>query len=67
MTVYEMIQELSQHEPDAEIHIQLEGPCTIEEYETDNEVIGTIDKVTKSIHGTYVRQGRIFFDVIPND
>ena len=63
MTVYEMIQELAQCDPDSIVHIQLEGPCTITEYKTEKSLIGAIDKDTVAIGGVYMRNGVPYFDV----
>jgi len=71
MTVYEMIQELSQHDANAEINICVEGTVEGEVainnnggYEREVEVALGIEQTTTSIDGTYERNGKIYFDVM---
>lgn len=63
MTVYEMIQELSEFPADTEIHFCIEGQEFFEEVESGKSVCCDVDKESTNISGSYERGGKCFFDI----
>lgn len=63
MTVYEMIQELTEFPADAEVRICVEGQDVFEEVDTGKAVCIDIERTSSDIGGSYERGGKCYFDV----